>query len=188
MDTIVEVGLVGEFGDAEEFVSEVSEFGFEVLEGFELFAFAGGAIGFVAKLGGEVAGAEEFGFDVVVDAGVEGLVGEAVVVEPEGVAAGAGGEGEIEGGLAAAFGVAGEVVAKECGGFAEVISKVADFQDFADFLLNVAVLFSPNDFEDITDMANDIVGISFVVYENAIPDNPKRVLKFTNRRLTNRIF
>ena len=48
LDAVVEVGLVGEFGDAEEFVAEVGEFGFEVLEGFKLFALAGGAIGFIA--------------------------------------------------------------------------------------------------------------------------------------------
>ena len=58
-----------------------------------MFGFAAGTIALIPKLRGEVAGAEEFGFDVVVDAGVEGLVGEAVVIEPDGVATGTSGEG-----------------------------------------------------------------------------------------------
>ena len=61
-----------------------------------MFGFAAGTIALIPKLRGEVAGAEEFGFDVVVDAGVEGLVGEAVVIEPDGVATGTSGEGQIQ--------------------------------------------------------------------------------------------
>jgi len=61
------------------------------LEGFEAFFFVAGAAGLVAELCGGLVNLVQLGFDVIVDAGVEGLVGEAVVEKPEGVAAGAGG-------------------------------------------------------------------------------------------------
>ena len=82
---VVEVGFPGKAGDVQQFVAEFGEFGFEGLQVFEGFFFVAAASGFASEGVDGFAGAAEFGFEVVVDAGVEGLVGEAVVVEPESI-------------------------------------------------------------------------------------------------------
>ena len=138
------------------------------MEGFETFFFVAGAAGLVAELGGGLVDLVQFGFDVVVDAGVEGLVGEAVVVEPEGVAAGAGGEGPVDGGVAAALGVAAEVLGKEGVGLGEVVAQAGAFEDLAGFLLDVSGLVAPDEVEHLADVGDDVVGVAFVVYEDAV--------------------
>ena len=114
LDAVVEVGLPGEVGDAKEFVAEDLEFAAEVAEVLPLFVLGAGAL---AAFGGEAfevaAGGGDLGFDKVGDCRVEGVAGEAVVVDPEGVGAGLGGEGPVDGGLAAALAVALEVVFEE---------------------------------------------------------------------------
>ena len=91
--TIVAVGFPGTAGNAQQFIAEFHEFGFQGLQIFQGFFFVATAFGFAAEGVDGFADATKFRFNVVVDAGVEGLIREAVVVEPEGVATGAGREG-----------------------------------------------------------------------------------------------
>lgn len=67
------------------------------------------------------------------------------------------------------------MIVEEGSGFAEVVPQAAHFQDFAGLLLNVAVFFAPNAFEDIADVADDVVGVPFVVYEDTVEGNLDRV-------------
>ena len=97
-----------------------------------------------------------------------------MVVETEGVAAGAGGEGEVDGDLAAAFGVAAEVFGEE-GGFsfgwgivAEVVEEGADAEDLAGFLFDFTGPIAPDDFEGLAEVGDEVVGVAIVVEDAAV--------------------
>ena len=82
-DTVVEVGLPRELDDALDLVAQIIQF----VEKFTEFAGAGTSAtgaGEAIELGLDLA---DLGIEEVGEAGVQGLVGEAVVVEPESVAA-----------------------------------------------------------------------------------------------------
>ena len=114
-----------------------------------------------AEAGEGLFGLLVLGGDEVGDAGVEGVFGEAVVVDPEGVGAGLGGEGPVDGGLAAALAVALEVVFEEfAAGFllGEVVAQGADAEDLAGFLLNGGTAVAPDDGDGVADAGDDVLG------------------------------
>src|SRR6266542_4289645 len=74
--------------------------------------------------------------DEVVDAGIQRLVGQAMVVQPERVAARWRGEWPIYRCLAAALGVTRQVVGEEADRLAEVVAQRPDAQDLTGLLLD----------------------------------------------------
>lgn len=138
------------------------------MHGFEAFFFVAGAIAFTAELGGDLVNLVQLGLYKVVDAGIEGLVGEAVVVEPEGVAARAGRKGPVDGGIAATLRVAAEVLGKEGTGSGKILPQAGASEHLTGFLLDVSGLVPPNQVEHLADAGNDVVGVAFVVYQDAV--------------------
>ena len=103
------------------------------------------------------------------DAGEEGLAVEAVVVDPEGVGTGFGGERPVDRSLAPALAVAGEVVFEELVGIVEVVAKGIevflglgfDLEDLAGLLprwRRPAV--APDDGEGVADAGDDVLGVA----------------------------
>ena len=87
LDTVVEVRLP-ERGDAQQLVPEARELLLEIVEPLQFPFLHAAAAALLAQPVGLIGHLPQLRFDEVVDARVEGLVGQPVVVEPEGVGAG----------------------------------------------------------------------------------------------------
>ena len=118
----------------------------------------------------------DLGLDVVEQGFEEDVLVEPVVVEPEGVVLLRRLEQPVDRGLAAALGVAVDVVVPEAAlaRLAEVVPQVGHAEDLAGFLLDGVGPVLPDHFEDITDSANDVVGVVGVIDEDAVPVDARR--------------
>ena len=147
--------------------------------GFELFVLGLAAVFLGTEIGIGLGDVFLFGFNKLGDGTVEGVFGEAVVVDPEGVGAGFGGEGPVDGGLAAALAVAFEVVFEElAAGFllGEVVAQGADAEDLAGFLLNGGTAVAPDDGDGVADTGDDVLGVAGGRNEDAGPGYGQRVV------------
>ena len=115
--------------------------------------------------------------DVVQQRLEEDVLVEPVVVEPEGVVLLRRLEQPVDRGLAAALGVAGDVVVPEAAlaRLAEVVPQFLDAENLAGFLLDGVGPVLPDQFEDFADPANDVVGVVGVIDEDAVPVDLERV-------------
>ena len=96
-----------------------------------------------------------------------------------GVGAGLGGEGPVDGGLAAALAVALEVVFEEfAAGFllGEVVAQGADAKDLANLLLDGGTAVAPDDGEGVADAGDDVLGVAGIIHEDAGPGDGQRVV------------
>lgn len=106
----------------------------------------------------------------------EGLVVEAVVVDPQGVAAGGGRQGPVDRRLAAALGVAFEVIGEEGAGFAEVVAQGSHPEEVAGFLLDGGGALLPNQLKARADALLQVEGVIGIVDEDAVPRELHRVI------------
>jgi len=60
------------------------------------------------------------------------------------------------------------VLSEEGIGFGEVVPQAGAFKNLAGFLLDVSSLVAPDQVEHLADVGNDVVGVAFVVYKDAI--------------------
>ena len=183
LHAVVEVGLPAR-GPVGEFVAQGEEFG---AEGFGLGEVVAGL---ASAFAGVVHGPQphqilldlaDFGFHELLEALVERVGREAVIVNPERVVAAGGGERPVDGRLPAALGIAFQVVGEEAGGLAEIVAHGLHAEDFAGFVFyglgrGAALLATPDDFDDLADAALDVQRVIRVIHEDAVPRNLNRII------------